>query len=158
MHAKFVKRIMSVLEKISKRLKMGLPGGVNGSSHCRKIEEETVKPTLGQYLASIRMDRKMSLRQVEETSSKEVSNAYLSQLETGKILQPSPNVLNTLAEIYKIDYFQLMKMAGYLPESTLRNDDEHHGRVATFAEHNLTQEEESELMDYLKFLRTKKRT
>jgi transcriptional regulator with XRE-family HTH domain len=117
-----------------------------------------VKPTLGQYLASIRMDRKMSLRQVEETSSKEVSNAYLSQLETGKILQPSPNVLNTLADIYKIDYVQLMKMAGYLPASKLREDEQRHGRLATFAEHNLTQEEEGELMDYLKFLRTKKRT
>jgi len=56
---------------------------------------QPVKVTLGQYLASIRNDRKMTLRQVEEASGKEVSNAYLSQLENGKILQPSPNILNT---------------------------------------------------------------
>jgi transcriptional regulator with XRE-family HTH domain len=119
--------------------------------------EEIVKPTLGQYLASIRLDRKMSLRQVEEISNKEVSNAYLSQLETGKILQPSPNVLNTLADIYKIDYVQLMELAGYLPATKSREAAQRHGRIATFAEHNLSPEEEGELMQYLQYLRTKKK-
>lgn len=117
-----------------------------------------MKPTLGQYLASIRLDRKMSLRQVEEASSKEVSNAYLSQLETGKIQQPSPNVLNTLADIYKIEYIQLMELAGYVPATKTRESSQRHGRIATFAEHNLTQDEEAQLMDYLKYLRTRKRT
>lgn len=116
-----------------------------------------MKPTLGQYLASIRLDRKMSLRQVEELSNKEVSNAYLSQLETGKILQPSPNVLNTLADIYKIEYVRLMELAGYLPAAKTRDSTHRHGRVATFAEHNLTPEEEAELMQYLQYLRTKKK-
>jgi HTH-type transcriptional regulator, competence development regulator len=120
--------------------------------------EEIVKPTLGQYLASIRLDRKLSLRQVEEMSQKEVSNAYLSQLETGKILQPSPNVLNTLADIYKIDYVQLMELAGYLPAAKAREATQRHGRIATFAEHNLTPDEEGELMQYLQYLRTKKKT
>jgi transcriptional regulator with XRE-family HTH domain len=122
-----------------------------------KRYEVIVKPTLGQYLASIRLDRKMSLRQVEEASNKEISNAYLSQLETGKIQQPSPNVLNTVADIYKIDYIQLMELAGYLPSANSRESSEHHGRVATFSEHNLTQDEEAQLLDYLKFLRTRKR-
>ncbi len=39
------------------------------------------KPSLGQYLASIRQARKMTLRQVEEATNKLVSNAYLSQIE-----------------------------------------------------------------------------
>ena len=99
----------------------------------------------------------MSLRQVEEISNKEVSNAYLSQLETGKILQPSPNVLNTLADIYKIEYVQLMELAGYLPAAKAREAAQRHGRIATFAEHNLTPEEEGELMQYLQYLRTKKK-
>lgn len=100
----------------------------------------------------------MSLRQVEEASSKQVSNAYLSQLETGKIQQPSPTVLNTLAEIYEIDYIQLMQLAGYLPASSSRDVEERHGRLATFSEHNLSLDEEAQLMEYLQFLRTKKRT
>lgn len=116
-----------------------------------------MKLTLSQYLASIRQARKMSLRQVEEASGKEISNAYLSQLETGKIVQPSPNALSTLADIYKIDYVHLMEIAGYLRPSATRDAKSRHGRVATFAEHNLSPEEEGELLEYLRFIRTKKR-
>jgi HTH-type transcriptional regulator, competence development regulator len=51
-----------------------------------------------------------------------------------------------------------MEMAGYLMSPTKRANDERHGRVATFAEHHLTPEEESELMQYLQFMRSRKRT
>lgn len=77
-------------------------------------------------------------------------------METGKILQPSPNVLNTLADIYEIDYVLLMQLAGYLPEAQSRDSSERHGRIATFSEHNLSKEEEAELIDYLKFIRMRK--
>ncbi len=117
-----------------------------------------MKVTLGQYLASIRNDRKMSLRQVEEASGKEVSNAYLSQLENGKIQQPSPTILNKLAEIYKIEYITLMELAGYLPAAATRGEGLRHGRIATFAEHNLSPDEEAELLDFLKHIRSRKRT
>jgi transcriptional regulator with XRE-family HTH domain len=96
----------------------------------------------------------MTLRQVEEATNKEVSNAYLSQIENDKIKQPSPNVLHALAETYAISYEKLMEMAGYI--TTSRSESEKHGRVATFAEHNLTPEEEMELIEYLKFIRRKK--
>ena len=43
-----------------------------------------MKPTLGQYLASIRADRKMTLREVEAATNKGVSNAYLSQIENDR--------------------------------------------------------------------------
>ena len=147
-----------MLEELSNRTTLNQSGGGRWAFAADGINpKEIVKPTLGQYLASIRLDRKMSLRQVEETSNKEVSNAYLSQLETGKILQPSPNVLNTLADIYKIDYVQLMELAGYLPAAKGREVTQRHGRIATFAEHNLTQDEEGELMQYLQYLRTRRK-
>lgn len=111
--------------------------------------------TLGEYLASIRSDRGMTLRQVEEATKKEVSNAYLSQIEKDKIQKPSPNVLYALSEIYGISYPHLMEMAGYIAHS--RPESERHGRVATFAEHNLTPAEEVELIAYLKFIRRRKR-
>lgn len=117
-----------------------------------------MKPTLSQYLASIRHDRKMSLRQVEAASGKEVSNAYLSQLETGKIQQPSPAVLNKLAEIYKIDHLQLMALAGYLPDGGQRGQTSRSTKIGAFAEHNLSDDEEGKLLEYLQFLRSKKRT
>lgn len=116
------------------------------------------KPSLGQYLASIRQDRKMTLRQVEEATNKLVSNAYLSQIENDKIQQPSPNVLHALSEIYGIDYGQLMERAGHITPAQIRGDQERHGRVATFAEHNLTPAEEAQLIEYLQFIRGRKRT
>lgn len=124
----------------------------------RRDKRSTVKLTLGQYLASIRADRRMTLRQVEEATNKEVSNAYLSQIENDKIRKPSPNVLHALAEIYGVDYEQLMEMAGYITVGKSRTEDQRHGRVATFAEHNLTPEEEAALVEYLQFIRSRKRS
>src|SRR5262249_49033492 len=91
--------------------------------------------TLGKYLASIRTDRKMTLRDVEEATNKVVSNAYLSQIENDKIQQPSPNVLHALAEIYSIDYADLMQRAGHVVPTSARQAGQRHGRVATFANH-----------------------
>jgi len=120
-------------------------------------EGSGARVTLGQFLASIRTDRRMTLRQVEEATDKEVSNAYLSQIENHKIQQPSPNVLHALSEVYGIDYANLMEMAGHITPSKNRTESERHGKVATFADHHLTSEEEAELMDYLKHIRTRKR-
>lgn len=116
-----------------------------------------MKLTLGQYLASIRTDRKMTLREVEEATDKVVSNPYLSQIENDKIQRPSPNLLHALSEIYGIDYSDLMERAGHIVPVKTRGEDQRHGRVATFATHHLTPDEESELINYLKFIRTRKR-
>src|SRR5258707_11110485 len=129
-----------------------------GRLHVYRRWWRTVMLTLGQYLASIRADRKMTLREVEEATNKVVSNAYLSQIENDKIQQPSPNVLHALSEIYGVDYGQLMEMAGHITPSKPRGSSQRHGRVPTFANHNLTPDEEAALIDYLKFLRTTKRS
>lgn len=119
--------------------------------------KNAVKATLGKYLGSIRADRKMTLRDVETATNKQVSNAYLSQIENEKILKPSPNILHALSEIYSISYEQLMQMAGYITTiPKIRDKKERHGRLATFSEHNLTSAEEAELMQYLQFMRNRK--
>ena len=115
-----------------------------------------MKPTLGQYLASIRTDRKMTLREVEEATDRRVSNAYLSQIENDRIRRPSPNILHSLAEIYAISFETLMERAGHLMPSTQRSHGDRHGRAATFAEYNLTEDEESELLQYLQFIRSRR--
>jgi len=94
---------------------------------------------------------------VEEKTKKQVSNAYLSQIENDKIQQPSPNILLVLADLYEINFESLMEMAGYISHSSKRGQAERHGRVATFAEHTLTPDEEIELMQYLTFMRNRKR-
>lgn len=72
------------------------------------------KPTLGQYLTSIRAARQMTLRQVEQATNKDVSNAYLCQIESDKIRQPTPHILLAIAKAYGIDYWDLMERAGYV--------------------------------------------
>lgn len=121
-------------------------------------DEPEVKLTLGQYLASIRNDRGLSQREVEKATNKVVSNAYLSQIETDQIKRPSPNILHALAELYAVPYEDLMERAGFVvPTRARRSQEQRHGRVATFAGHNLTNEEEAELVKFLGYLRSRKK-
>lgn len=116
------------------------------------------KLTLGKYLESIRIARGLTQRQVEAATNKAISNAYLSQIENDKIAKPSPNILHVLAELYGVDYEKLMEMAGYITTPTTHGRKGRHGRLPTFAEFNLTPSEEAALIDYLRFLRSRKRT
>ncbi|WP_417385368.1 helix-turn-helix domain-containing protein [Gimesia sp.] len=119
----------------------------------------TSDQTLGKYLSSLRGMKKMTLREVENATDKEVSNAYLSQLENDKITKPAPSVLHALAIVYGQPYERLMEKAGYLPASSasgaLRSG-KRHGKTATFANENLTDDEEEKLIEYLAFLRSRK--
>lgn len=123
----------------------------------RSVETEAGL-TLGQYLASIREDRSLSQRDVEKATNKIVSNAYLSQIENDQIKRPSPNILHALAEVYAVSYENLMERAGFVvPTRSRKGGEQRHGRVATFADHNLTPEEEAELVKFLGYLRSRKK-
>ena len=108
---------------------------------------------LGGLLADLRTAKGLSLRQVEEATDKAVSNAYLSQLENGKIRKPSPNMLHSLSGVYAVPYEALMEKAGYLLPSEARGG--RRRRLAAFAIDDLTAEEEEELLKYLAFLRSR---
>lgn len=124
---------------------------------AKKSVGAEIKLTLGQYLASIRDDRRLSQRDVEKRTNKVVSNAYLSQIENDQIKKPSPNILNALAELYGIAYEDLMERAGFVVPTRSHGAEQRHGRVPTFAGHNLTSEEEAQLHQFLGFLRSKKK-
>lgn len=109
---------------------------------------------LGCLLGDLRAARGLSLREVEEVTGKAVSNAYLSQLEHGRIKRPSPNVLHSLADAYAVPYEALMEKAGYLMPS--EDGSGRRARLAAFAIDNLTAEEEEELLRYLAFLRSRR--
>jgi HTH-type transcriptional regulator, competence development regulator len=111
---------------------------------------------LGAHLRSLRAGLEMSLRQVEEATDKEVSNAYLSQLETGKILKPSPNILHSLAIVYGASYESMMERAGYIAPGREHSPGAKHGRAATFAIENLSAQEELELLKYLAWVRSQR--
>ena len=127
----------------------------NGRRPRRKKSPFVGRPNeLGGLLADLRTAKGFSLRQVEEASDKAVSNAYLSQLEKGKIRKPSPNVLHSLAAVYAVPYEALMEKAGYLLPSE-DSKPARRRRLAAFAIDDLTAEEEEELLKYLAFIRSR---
>jgi transcriptional regulator with XRE-family HTH domain len=127
----------------------------NGGKRPRSKRSEHVgRPTeLGAVLADFRTAKRLSLREVEEATGKAVSNAYLSQLEHGKIQKPSPDVLHSLSAVYAVPYLALMEKAGYLLPS--EDGGGRSRRLAAFAIDDLTAEEEEELLKYLAFLRSR---
>jgi len=112
----------------------------------------------GAYLKQLREDHGLTLRDVEEETNKQVSNAYLSQLEKGKVTKPSPSILHALSIVYEVPYEDLMERTGYLPaKPKTSSSGRRQARVATFAIKNITPEEEQALIDYLSFLRYKRK-
>lgn len=107
---------------------------------------------LGNMLRNARNSAGFSLRDVEARAG--VSNAYVSQLEGAKIKQPSPQILHKLCELYGARYEAALEFAGYpVPQA---------GQMpanARFAARlgPTTPSEESALMEYLRFLRSRKR-
>lgn len=118
---------------------------------AQNLKKELPDVSLGKYLAEARVKAGLSLRGVEEATGKEVSNAYLSQLEKDKIGKPSPTMLHALSSVYGMPYETLMKYAGYLPQeshiSAQANSDN------KFVIDNVTRDEEEALLKYLEFLR-----
>ncbi len=70
---------------------------------------------LGDLLRQLRKAKKWTLRDVEKMIG--VPNAHLSQVETGKIEQPSEGLLWDLADIYDYDFNSLSRAAGHVVTS-----------------------------------------
>lgn len=112
--------------------------------------------TLGRHLKRVRRERKLTLRDVEKKTG--ISNAYLSQLENGKIVKPSPSVLHKLAECYHVSYEQLMKLAGH-PLPVIRTDKTKAKPAFRMSSGliDLTKEEKKKVQEYIDFLRSRRR-
>jgi len=105
--------------------------------------------SLGALLKKTRKRRNLTLRDVQKETG--ISNAYLSQLENGKIANPSPNILHQLAKLYEISYETLMSLAGYPSPSETKpafriQDDLN----------ELTPEEKERVREYIQFLKSRK--
>ena len=68
--------------------------------------------TLAKTLRDRREELRLSLREVERRTG--ISNAHLSQIETGKIERPEVSLLFQLANVYDLDLVQLMQLGGHL--------------------------------------------
>lgn len=106
---------------------------------------------LGDELTRLRKASGLTLRRVEAAIG--VSNAYLSQLETGKIKTPSPNTLFKLSQLYGGTYEDLMEKAGYpVPQMQTKPVPKQISRLAARVG-DVSSSEADALADYLKFLR-----
>lgn len=109
---------------------------------------------LGDFLRRGREGKGLSLRKVEELT--DISNAYLSQLESAKIQRPSPLDLHKLCALYELSYALAMEHAGYpLPEGVEPASSQQRllARLGS-----TTPDEEDALVDYAEFLRSKRRS
>src|SRR5689334_13657987 len=98
----------------------------------------------GKYLQSLRQEKSLTLRAVEDATG--ISNAYLSQLEQGKIKQPSPAIIHKLSEIYNVSYGELLALVGYPIDSTA-SERPINSRIGP-----ITKDEEKSLLEYLRFI------
>jgi len=110
----------------------------------------------GEYLKALRESKGFTLREVEKKT--DISNAYLSQLESSKIKQPSPTTLYKLAELFGIKYEVLMEKVGYpVPNYNSEINIKNVKQQISHRIGNISKEEEIELLDYLKFIRNRKK-
>ena len=136
----------------------------------QETNSESQAHALGNFLRTLRATRRMTLREVEQASA--VSNAYVSQLEQGKISKPSPHILNKLAACYDVPYEDLLTKAGYMeslvgqslalaPAKGFKPGSKKlpiakRGRPSTSLG-ELSREEEEALLQYLAFLRSREK-
>jgi HTH-type transcriptional regulator, competence development regulator len=110
-----------------------------------------VPTELSTVLAKRRSDLGLSLRDVEQATG--ISNAHISQIETGVIERPAPNLLYELAAVYQLDFKKLLGLAGL----TKKNAAARGARLnAAFrALEDLTPAQQAEAVAYLEGLRNK---
>ena len=102
-------------------------------------------------------DRKLSLKIDKEKKSAIINfGTDEIQLEKGKIRSPSPSVLHKLSELYDVSYASLLELAGYpVPENsqpTSVTQSSFSLRMGT-----VTADEEEALLEYLEFMRSKRK-
>ncbi|WP_372968365.1 helix-turn-helix domain-containing protein [Microbacterium sp.] len=121
------------------------------------MTEDQKNELLGEYLKRSRLSIPMSLRAVERATDG-VTNGYLSQIESGQIKQPSPNVLYQLASTYGLDYRDLLVRARHhvpVAESNEEKTSELAG-IPLRALSDLTPDERKQVTEYIAWLKTRR--
>ena len=119
-----------------------------------------MKESFGEYLKRIRLDRNMSLRDVEVNTG--ISNAYLSQVERGKRNIPSTKILFKLAQTYglQMETLILKQVEGLEKESNSSSRSQLPSPDTEYIITNyekLSEEGKRSLKDFLQFLLDKEK-
>ena len=78
----------------------------------------------GEYLRTLRLEKRYSLRELEELSG--VSNSYLGLIERGQRPVPGADILKKLAPVLDVPVRDILRVAGYLKDEdvSLSEEDE----------------------------------
>lgn len=115
----------------------------------------TAGTELGTQLRQLREALGMSLRDVWQVTK--ISSGHLSLIETGKVRNPSPTVLQRLAVAYKTDARDLLVLAGYLPKESPSSRHQAGARVALASLRDLDDEELGQVQTFVQILRQRKK-
>ena len=110
-------------------------------------------PPFGIVLKQAREVRGLSA--VDASRAAGISAAYLSKLENDAVKKPSPQVLHQLSEALGVPYAELMRLSGYLVPGESHATPANVVAAALFAD--LTDDERSELFEYLAWYRARRR-
>lgn len=131
------------------------------SEEAPETRAQDAAKKLGEYLNQVRRSQQLTLRDVEAKSGNTVTNGYLSQIEAGAVTRPSPNKLWHLAEVYGIDYSDLLERAGHkVPTSTVSlrgTGNKMTAGVSLRAIEELDPEDQEDLREYLAYLQARKK-
>jgi transcriptional regulator with XRE-family HTH domain len=110
--------------------------------------------SIGTVLRQARKVRALSAVEVARAAG--ISAAYLNKLENDAVKKPSPPVLAQVSEALAVPYVDLMRLSGYrMPGDDGAGSAQTVG-AALFAD--LTDDERDELVEYLAWYRTRKRS
>lgn len=109
--------------------------------------------TFGDYLKELR--GKKSLREMERITG--ISHTYLSTLEkgydprSGKERKPTPEVIRQISETLDLNYFHLMKVAGYMNKGDIEELYEERKKLASsLRDHSMQSNVYTDILDSLK--------
>lgn len=109
--------------------------------------------SLSEVLVRAREKKGWSLREVERRT--QIHNAHLSQIETGTIERPDPNILWVLADVYGLEYLELLELAGHTERGSTGARRSLMG-AALHALGDLEPEEQQEVLRFMDTLRSRK--
>ena len=113
----------------------------------------------GSYLKKLRLDRKMSLREVEKMAK--ISNAYLSQVERGERNIPTLKILSRVAKAYGVEVGELIKRAEEEFENKSQKENEISNPDSEYISRGyegLSDEGKKILKEYLQYIMEKERS
>ena len=111
-------------------------------------------PAIGRLLKRSREVRALSATDVARAAG--ISAAYLSKLENDAVKKPSPPVLHQLSQALAVPYAELMRLSGYPVPGVAEPATADPIAAALFAD--ITEDERDELLEYLAWYRTRRRS